>query len=1199
MASTLPDLNYTTPEEFVDYYYEKLKTDLSVYDLQISKVGFVGFFLNLLGYTHFDLKQYYDSLFKEAFVGTSQTEESQYLHASTYGYIPTFATASNATGTIEFDMLNWLPRRQPGVVRREVIIGYDSSGGTYTPLSNTFVIDNFQFSIDTIYKFVEIEENGSYYYYTDITTADGTKINLPSSSYMITAPLYSTSQYTKKEISFELKPYNFGTYQTYYFNISSGYYLSDLEVYVTEANSTSEEQYDVKYTKYLEKGNDTCVFLRKVTSTNYVLEFGSGIRGKWISGASIRLVIKSTRGTSGNLIDKTSTKIQLTGTVLAFDYEYLNTGQVTVISPNPTVLQQPLVDFDYSEGGLDPLSGEDLRDAIVNYIQTRDNMMSQQDFNNIAKDYFDDFKFLFKKLNVFDNIFYLCRSFRDRNQTIFHTTNHTEQIMDLQATGAVGYSITATPSTTGSGTLAAGTYGYFVVAIDEWGKTIPSAVVTATITTEDSVTIVFDQVDYASKYRVYGRFSTFRDQYWEIIDDGSATYTYIDDGTSGVADTEPTAYELQDVYYRPLFTINSETFISPYIYRGNTRMNYYDGYLMRDLSRLEFAEITPDVSILGTGFDVPMVYLNLEYQESKNSSVTISNGSPAVITWANHGLAYDTPVFFSTDGVLPTGITAGTLYYVMVDGYGTNTFQISATSRSKIAINTSSAGSGIHNCTSRNRTAIKVKSYQTISGLAFAISLFGEELDINDKQMECFPLTNNYFEYIYENEDTFGILEGEIQIQVKGGSSASVITYYCQSYTIAAGPSNVLKIRIVTTTTDTTYTVTLTPGVRTAAQIISEINTAVGIVIASSYTDDNGRIRVKITPPTDSALYINATGSTCLSSLGLTGNDSVAAVLNSSLDVLKFTCVTDKFYQLNDVSDQIKLMRYASGSDSYIINVPVVDNATFVSDPDYYLEKIKNFIVTASFNENRMVTDNVQCRFLNSFLLESPFIESLFLQGGQIFSDADYNWLSPVLETRDAPPSIVYDGSAYRVSTTPTGGTAFAGHANEIATYSSGWTFYSPATNDFVLDSNVNIYYRWSGTAWVSMPNILLPLKMRVEVKVDKGYVQRNNIDISSEKESLTLAIAEYLQKGFSGASVVFYNSLIDEFVHTERPFIKSVRVYVTDSSAVPNELNNGVEVKSDNDILKGLKNKLDIVKYTPPIIYWDVDNLDIVFYIE
>jgi len=1212
--ANLPILNYTTPEEFVDYYYNKLKTDLSIFDLQISKVGFVGFFLNLLGYTHFDLKQYYDSLFKEAFVGTAQTEESQYIHASTYGYIPTFAIASTATGTIEFDMINWLPRRQTGVIRREVIVGYNSSGGTYVPLSSTFKVDDFQFTIDAIYKFVEIEDNGSYYYYVDITTSDGTKINTPSTSSTVSAPLYSTSQYNKKEVTFELKPYNFGSFQTYYFGISAGYYLSDLEVYVTEVGSVVEEQYDVKYTKYLEKGSSTSVFLRKVTSTNYVIEFGSGLRGKWVSGANIRLVIKSTRGTSGNLIDKTNLKLQIAGTVLAFDYIYSTGGQLSQNS-NPTILQQPLVDFDYSESGLDPLSGEDLRDAIVNYIQTRDNMISQQDFYNIADEYLDDFKFIFKKFNVFDNVFHLCRSFRDRNQTILYTTNHTEQVMDLQATAALSYAITAAAGLTGSGTLASNTYGYFVVAVDEWGQSVPSAIVTDTVTTpgEDSVTITWDHVDYATKYRVYGRYPTFRDQYWEVAASypQPATYSYIDDGTAGTLHIEPISYELQEIYYRPPFTINSEAFISPFIYKGNTRMNYYDGYLMKNPFRVEFAEITPEVSILGTGFDVPMVYLSLEYIESKSSIVTISNGSPAVVTWAAHGLVYNTPVVFSTLGALPTGITAGTVYYVMLTGLTTNTFQISASPRSLIAVNTSSAGSGTHTCISQYRTIVKLKSYQTISNLVFTISIYGES-DIADKRMVCFPLTNNYFEYEYSNADTFGIFDGEIQIEVKGGTSDSIVTDKIENYTIGAG-TKTLKIKFNDSSTeylDAFTTVTLTTGSVTAATLVSDINIAIGLTVASVYVDDDGNNRIKITPPTGGTVtnvFIGdvAAGSTCLSVLGLTGNTiSVPAVLNGPLLTTKFTCKTDDFYQLVDLSDQLKLTRYNSGANAYIVNIPIIYDSTFDSDPDYYLDKIKNFIVTSTFNENRMVTDNVQCRFLNSYLIESPFIESIFLQSGTIFSNSDYTWLDPVIDTRDLPPTLALNGSRYRVSTTPTGGSYFAGHANQIAIYDTSiaapyWVFDAPTTDEFVLDSETNIYYRWSGTAWVDIPDIVLPLNMRIEIKADKSYIQRNNIDIATEKENLTLAVTEYLQKGFTGSSIIFYNSLIVEFVHKGRLFIKSVRVYVTDSSTVPNEMDNGVEVKTDNDILRGLKNKLDIVKYVPPMIYWDVDNIDIVIYVE
>lgn len=77
---------------------------------------------------------------------------------------------------------------------------------------------------------------------------------------------------------------------------------------------------------------------------------------------------------------------------------------------------------------------------------------------------------------------------------------------------------------------------------------------------------------------------------------------------------------------------------------------------------------------------------------------SISNASPAVITYANTFVAGD-PVVFSTTGSLPTGLTAGTTYYVIAAGLSGSAFRVSAT-LGGAAINTSSAGSGTHSVTS-------------------------------------------------------------------------------------------------------------------------------------------------------------------------------------------------------------------------------------------------------------------------------------------------------------------------------------------------------------------------------------------------------------------------------------------------------------------------------------------------------------------
>lgn len=77
------------------------------------------------------------------------------------------------------------------------------------------------------------------------------------------------------------------------------------------------------------------------------------------------------------------------------------------------------------------------------------------------------------------------------------------------------------------------------------------------------------------------------------------------------------------------------------------------------------------------------------------STVTISDSGAAVITWTGHGLEAGQPVVLSTTGVLPTGLTAGTVYYVIPADLTANSFKIAATSDGA-AITVSAAGSGTH-----------------------------------------------------------------------------------------------------------------------------------------------------------------------------------------------------------------------------------------------------------------------------------------------------------------------------------------------------------------------------------------------------------------------------------------------------------------------------------------------------------------------
>lgn len=84
-----------------------------------------------------------------------------------------------------------------------------------------------------------------------------------------------------------------------------------------------------------------------------------------------------------------------------------------------------------------------------------------------------------------------------------------------------------------------------------------------------------------------------------------------------------------------------------------------------------------------------------------SGTVTITNASPAVVTWTANGLPNGTPVRLTTTGSLPTGLTVGTTYYVV--NRTTNTVQLS-TEVGGTPVATSSAGSGTHTATASVHT---------------------------------------------------------------------------------------------------------------------------------------------------------------------------------------------------------------------------------------------------------------------------------------------------------------------------------------------------------------------------------------------------------------------------------------------------------------------------------------------------------------
>lgn len=87
------------------------------------------------------------------------------------------------------------------------------------------------------------------------------------------------------------------------------------------------------------------------------------------------------------------------------------------------------------------------------------------------------------------------------------------------------------------------------------------------------------------------------------------------------------------------------------------------------------------------------------FRNYANPIVTLTIATPCVVTLQAHRLSAGDTITFSTDGALPTGLTAGTVYFVV--NATTNTFQVALTAAGA-AINTTGTQSGTHKITSND-----------------------------------------------------------------------------------------------------------------------------------------------------------------------------------------------------------------------------------------------------------------------------------------------------------------------------------------------------------------------------------------------------------------------------------------------------------------------------------------------------------------
>ncbi len=132
----------------------------------------------------------------------------------------------------------------------------------------------------------------------------------------------------------------------------------------------------------------------------------------------------------------------------------------------------------------------------------------------------------------------------------------------------------------------------------------------------------------------------------------------------------------------------------------NTQATFPSGSMWANMTTSVYRQIKTGIGVLARlGINTVGTTSSVILYDGTSSPVTISLATPGVISWPNHSLPIGEAVQFETTVALPTGLTAGTTYYVSSAGYGANGFQVADTKAHALAgtnsVNTSGSQSGV------------------------------------------------------------------------------------------------------------------------------------------------------------------------------------------------------------------------------------------------------------------------------------------------------------------------------------------------------------------------------------------------------------------------------------------------------------------------------------------------------------------------
>jgi len=430
---SMPTLNSIT--DYIDYYYSKLLSTYKSNNFKLVKTGFVGYILNVLGNTQYDIKQYYDSLYNEAFPVTSLDDTNLEYHSELYGMTRSLATPSTVTDGVFKINLDALPSINSNLISRVITFGASTAvvGDT---LSVGITAFNNSYTCDALYNLKAKIINGSIVAYdAEILSPTGQK-NIGISTQDPKVAIINTTQIYRKIISRTIPYYKPTTFYNIPITLKAGEMLAGISAIISDSNTGLVETYSVDINKTKYDGASKVVFYSIKSNNTINIQLGSGTIGKYIqSNSTLELTLDITAGESGNISTYDSNNM-----IMATSYPFASSAYVidtysSLTNPITTIvslksLLTPVINT--SIGGVDILTGDKLRSSLETYIQSYDHLISELDYNNYLKSVYDEYYVSFKKTLLSSNTIYAYLPLYDKYKKPYKLTTISTSLKDFE-----------------------------------------------------------------------------------------------------------------------------------------------------------------------------------------------------------------------------------------------------------------------------------------------------------------------------------------------------------------------------------------------------------------------------------------------------------------------------------------------------------------------------------------------------------------------------------------------------------------------------------------------------------------------------------------------------------------------------------------------------------------------------------------------